>query len=564
MEHHRQGDHIGVYRTVVVLQAAIILPSIGSDRANDGQRRLRLPIQLCPIRIQRSLAVPLIGDILARGSHGEYSLGPVLRSNTLRLGLDDGRMERHRQGGCGGVLLPVDVRQMAIILPAIGSDRADDGQRRLRLSIQLCPIRIQRSFAVPLIGDILARGFHGEDGLFPVVHRDAPGLSRDHRRIEPHRQSDLLRFYPAIIILYQTIVPPSVAVNGPQNGHGRLCLIVQHSPFLIGRRPAVPHIGEVLANGSHGEDGLFSAIHRDAPGLGLDDRRMEHHRQGDHIGVDGAVSIAELAIILPAVVGPRSGKGQGGRGLAVQQCPVRILRSLPIPLIGDGIARGFHREGCFGPAVHRDVLGLRDDDRPGGHVIMVTDGQLLLAIESYSMLIEGTPGPVEFISRADTIVVSLEKIHLPPAAVAPGHVHQIGVSVIHTDQVPHMGSARVTGDDEAVDPVALEFREVAQVLESLGIALADDVGAGVPVESPDELPGIAEGIAGFQSVVIILHQVADLLVIAAQLLVIRNVFVSIDDGSGVVTGRDHRLADGRVHREIIPVLIVGADGQCKI
>ena len=107
------------------------------------------------------------------------------------------------------------------------------------------------------------------------------------------------------------------------------------------------------------------------------------------------------------------------------------------------------------------------------------------------------------------------------AAVAVGHVHQI-VAAIQGDDVPHMAACtgaagHLTGDGIAVNAAGL----IAQVLEGLGIALADHIGFAVAVKDPDQLPGvrISGEAVGAGCSVVIGYQIADLIPEACQLVV---------------------------------------------
>ena len=102
--------------------------------------------------------------------------------------------------------------------------------------------------------------------------------------------------------------------------------------------------------------------------------------------------------------------------------------------------------------------------------------------------------------------------------VAVGHVHQV-IFAIQGNNVPHMGACTGAADHITAHGVARQFSiQVAQVLERLGIALTDHVGAGVTVKHGDQLPGIdirGEGIV-FCSFRIIYDPFADSLLVGLQ------------------------------------------------
>ena len=69
------------------------------------------------------------------------------------------------------------------------------------------------------------------------------------------------------------------------------------------------------------------------------------------------------------------------------------------------------------------------------------------------------------------------------------------------------------------DPAVAFLRQVAQVLERLGIALAHHIGAGVVVKHPQQLPGIAVGCACVDAEVVG-DLVADILPVCLQLVMV--------------------------------------------
>ena len=105
------------------------------------------------------------------------------------------------------------------------------------------------------------------------------------------------------------------------------------------------------------------------------------------------------------------------------------------------------------------------------------------------------------------------------ACVAVGHIHQIVFTVQRYD-IPHMAARAGAALHDAVDGVAGNSGQIAQVLECLGIALADHVGGGIPVKDIDQLPGIAVGRAlGIGSFVVITGQVTDSILVGQQFFI---------------------------------------------
>ena len=111
-----------------------------------------------------------------------------------------------------------------------------------------------------------------------------------------------------------------------------------------------------------------------------------------------------------------------------------------------------------------------------------------------------------------------------------------------------MGLARVPGDHVAADAVR-KAGQLAQVLEGLGVALANHIGAVVAVEHPDQLPGVLDGFGQFfvGRRAVVLHQVADLPGVAQELGAVGVAGVFADDGLGVGGGGLGALDQGGVH-----------------
>ena len=120
--------------------------------------------------------------------------------------------------------------------------------------------------------------------------------------------------------------------------------------------------------------------------------------------------------------------------------------------------------------------------------------------------------------------------------VAIGDVDEIVPVVVHAHDIPHVcASARAAGHgsrgEEAFNLRVLPWpREVAQVLERLGVALTHDRGAFVAVEGPDELPGVSVGSALILCRSgVIRHLGAYCLLVRFELLEVRLVLVVAHD-----------------------------------
>ena len=85
-----------------------------------------------------------------------------------------------------------------------------------------------------------------------------------------------------------------------------------------------------------------------------------------------------------------------------------------------------------------------------------------------------------------------------------------------------------------------KLRQVAQVLEGLGIAFTHHRGLTVPVKHPDQLPGIAESLV-FRGFAVVVGGAADGFHVSAQLFLIRGVAVLFHDIGGVENGGFHQF-----------------------
>ena len=145
-----------------------------------------------------------------------------------------------------------------------------------------------------------------------------------------------------------------------------------------------------------------------------------------------------------------------------------------------------------------------------------------------------------------------QRIGANSAGVAVGDIHQVVLSVLHGDHIPHVSAgagAAVHGAGDSVAGGGLEAAQVTQVLEGLGVTLADHVGGRIVVKYPDDLPGISVGRAAVvHGCKIIGNQLADLTAVAVHLVIIRAVIVFIHDLMGPGDGFLDRCAGGGIHR----------------
>ena len=121
---------------------------------------------------------------------------------------------------------------------------------------------------------------------------------------------------------------------------------------------------------------------------------------------------------------------------------------------------------------------------------------------------------------ARPVLAGLQEIPLVAgaAAVAVGEIHQVDVPVGHVQRVPHMVATGNAAAHQLAGHVPVKVAQVAQVLEALGIALADHLRAVVAVEDVHQLPGVAVGgIAVARRIVVVCHQAANYICIGLQL-----------------------------------------------
>ena len=106
--------------------------------------------------------------------------------------------------------------------------------------------------------------------------------------------------------------------------------------------------------------------------------------------------------------------------------------------------------------------------------------------------------------------------------IAVGHIRQV-VRPVDAHHVPHMSVAIHRAGNvqrlHGADPAVALLRQVAQVLERLGVALAHHIGAGVAVKHPQQLPGIAVDCVLVDAEVVG-DLVADILPVCLQLVIV--------------------------------------------
>ena len=193
----------------------------------------------------------------------------------------------------------------------------------------------------------------------------------------------------------------------------------------------------------------------------------------------------------------------------------------------------------------RDVQLLRVEQARRALAGYVVDGDAVPALKAIDGLIaaSGLPGGVALHEQQVGIAHR--------AGIAVGDVHQ-EAHTAQRDDVPHVvapggvfaGVHHAAGADGG--GAAPEGAHVAQVLEGLGVALADHLGALVVVEHPHQLPGIAVGGIVGRGVIVVAHRVADGLLVGGQLRQVALGGVAVDDGLRSGRGSLHGLGDGGV------------------
>ena len=147
------------------------------------------------------------------------------------------------------------------------------------------------------------------------------------------------------------------------------------------------------------------------------------------------------------------------------------------------------------------------------------------------------------------------------AGIAVGHVHQI-IAATNGYDVPHMRAAGSAAGHHACNcitgHVAAEATQIAQVLERLGIALADNIGGRVTVKNRDQLPRIdvCAEIAAHGCVVVILHQCADCIPVTDQLLIIGCGSIGIHNILCLGNGLRRRSGFGCICSELVTGAVI--------
>ena len=127
--------------------------------------------------------------------------------------------------------------------------------------------------------------------------------------------------------------------------------------------------------------------------------------------------------------------------------------------------------------------------------------------------------------------------------IAVGNIHQVEVIAVQGDNVPHVSACASAAAHRASNGVALYIfafpvGHVAQVLERLGIAFANDLGVGIAVKDVDHLPGIAvaAGVVRLDRVKVVIHIVANVFLIGKKLIVVAFASVLRNNGLGIGCG----------------------------
>ena len=127
------------------------------------------------------------------------------------------------------------------------------------------------------------------------------------------------------------------------------------------------------------------------------------------------------------------------------------------------------------------------------------------------------------------------------SGVTVGDIDQIAPAVPEVNNIPHVSAAAQISDyRNTFSEDIVPLRQITEILEGLGVALADYGCAGILVKNPDQLPGItviSGVVAG--SIVIVAGQGTDLRPVAIHFFIIRAAGILFDDGVClVVSSRD--------------------------
>ncbi len=180
--------------------------------------------------------------------------------------------------------------------------------------------------------------------------------------------------------------------------------------------------------------------------------------------------------------------------------------------------------------------------------------------------IDHTPhGDAVHIAGAGGVAVGLGSIQQKEFAVGTeaalirvGHVNQVAAPAQLHD-VPHM---TVTGNGVAGGVVQ---PQVTEVLEGLGISLADHIGGVIPVKDIDQLPGVAVavGVVVCHGIVIVGYQRTDRIRIGIELLQIVEVLCGLQNSLGICQGGIGLRNGGGIHRIAGAALIGRGYGEIK-
>ena len=499
-------------------------------------------------------AVPLVGQSKALRLHQEPDVAPVAGLYILRF-LGDGRCGGDEVQLHGPVDLARGVGHVALVGVVILVGGGCEAVGAFRRPVDEGPDAVGVD-DVPAVGQELARGLHPESGRFVGQHLHGAGGAVDLRHRQHGDGDDVggngprLIAHLAIELGLIHVVVGKVGIAGCA-----ACAIRAHVrcagrslPRRLRVAAYIPLIGHVGAGGLQGHGGVFAGLHGHVHGL-ADDGRRHHHLQQGAFGGTAAGSVGDHAEIELHVHVADGGQGQGGfrRAVDLLGTVAQMLQIHIIPLVADAGTRGRHGEGGLLPLDHPQTLGLGGESRcprrtnvgRGGQSAGPLGGALqsLVVVAVIASLGEGVAlGRVAADGvEQEVIVVALV------ALVTVGHVHQIVAAVGHGHHVPHVGAGGAgierdgACDAPAVDKSAAESGLVTQVLEGLGVALADHVGGGVAVEDPHQVPGAlhaVEGIVvkGHRRVVVVVRQAADGFLVGVELLHVREILAGGDDG----------------------------------
>ena len=277
-----------------------------------------------------------------------------------------------------------------------------------------------------------------------------------------------------------------------------------------------------------------------------------HHRVRIGVGIL-ALHLVEPDFIIPRLQECESQVGLGVVHIGIPGAHFRPVRPVKPPEFhiapgrlhaGDGhrhipadVAVGGDRNGGF-PRIrgHRQPAGLAQE----------VDDLRVIGIGNVS-----AGGRVDILLVGDLLRISVQEQAAGGshgAGVAVGDVSHV-VPAAHGHDVPHVRAFAGAAGHHAGDADhggAAEAALVAQELEGLGVALADHLGGIVPVKDVDQLPGVAVGRAIVHCVMVVIHMIADILLVGLQLVQVGFVLVAVHHAAGIFRGRDGPGAVGGV------------------